>query len=136
MLVRERQQYLERAGWYARHADSPLQKVAYFCMEYGLGEALPLYAGGLGILAGDYLKAASDLCVPLVAVGLLYNQGYFRQILDSHGWQHELYPNCDTSSLPINPVLSESGEWRTVSIELPGRLLLLRLWQVQVGLGW
>jgi len=110
-----------------------LQQVAYFCMEYGLGEALPLYAGGLGILAGDYLKAASDLCVPVVAVGLLFDQGYFRQTLDANGWQQELYPSCDTSSLPISTVVSASGDWRQVAVELPGRSLLLRLGQVQIG---
>ena len=134
LVLDDRQRYLDREGWYQqRSAVSPLQKVAYFCMEYGLGEALPLYAGGLGILAGDYLKAASDLCVPVVAVGLLFDQGYFRQALDNNGWQQESYPSCDTASLPISPALSESGEWLNVTIELPGRLLLLRLWQVKIG---
>lgn len=133
-MVTERENYLNRKGWYQQHnADSSLQRVAYFCMEYGLGEALPLYAGGLGILSGDYLKASSDLGVPLVAVGLLFDQGYFRQILDNTGWQQELYPSCDTSNLPISPLLSASGEWLQVSVALPGRSLLLRLWQVQIG---
>lgn len=134
LLLTEHQQYLNREGWYQKHYPSvALQKVAYFCMEYGLGEALPLYAGGLGILAGDYLKAASDLCVPVVAVGLLFDQGYFRQTLDANGWQQELYPSCDTASLPISPVLSDAGDWLQITVELPGRSLLLRLWQVQVG---
>jgi len=134
VLCRDRQQYLNRQGWYQKnYAGAPLQQVAYFCMEYGLGEALPLYAGGLGILAGDYLKAASDLCVPVVAVGLLFDQGYFRQTLDANGWQQELYPSCDTTSLPILPLLSDAGEWVQVAVELPGRSLLLRLWQVQIG---
>ncbi|MDG1772484.1 MAG: alpha-glucan family phosphorylase [Oceanicoccus sp.] len=133
-LLSDRERYLNRQGWYQQqHGEAPLQQVAYFCMEYGLGEALPLYAGGLGILAGDYLKAASDLGVPVVALGLLFDQGYFRQTLDSDGWQQALYPNCDTASLPISPVLAESGEWLQVAVELPGRHLLLRLWQVQVG---
>lgn len=134
LLESDRQRYLNREGWYQKqYAAAPLQQVAYFCMEYGLGEALPLYAGGLGILAGDYLKAASDLCVPVVAIGLLFDQGYFRQTLDANGWQQELYPSCDTANLPISPVFSDAGEWIQVAVELPGRLLLLRLWQVQVG---
>ena len=134
LLERDRQQYLGREGWYQKqYAAASLQRVAYFCMEYGLGEALPLYAGGLGILAGDCLKAASDLCVPVVAVGLLFDQGYFRQTLDVNGWQQELYPSCDTTSLPISPVLSDAGEWMQVAVELPGRSLLLRVWQVQIG---
>ena len=133
-LSKEREEYLGRQGWYRQHyRTSSLQRVAYFCMEYGLGEALPLYAGGLGILAGDFLKAASDLCVPVVAVGLLFDQGFFRQVLDNNGWQQEMYPNVDIANSPITPALDPSGEWLQVSIELPGRILLLRVWQVKIG---
>jgi starch phosphorylase len=107
--------------------------VAYFSFEYGLGEAIPLYAGGLGVLAGDHLKAASDLGVPLVAIGLLYQEGYFRQTFDAAGRQHELYPYNDPSTLPIQPCLMPSGEWVMVSVELPGRTLTLRAWRATVG---
>ncbi|HEX2658882.1 MAG TPA: alpha-glucan family phosphorylase [Polyangia bacterium] len=107
--------------------------VAYFSLEYGLGEAIPLYAGGLGVLAGDHLKAASDLGVPLVAVGLLYQEGYFRQSFDAAGRQEELYPYNDPTTLPIRPCLAPSGEWLTVSVELPGRQLILRAWRATVG---
>jgi starch phosphorylase len=133
-LIAERSRYYEAVSWCKReHGASALKKIAYFSMEYGLGEALPLYAGGLGILAGDFLKAASDLGVPVVSVGLLYQEGYFRQSLDASGRQQETYPYNDPSSLPIQPVLSSSGGWLRVPLELPGRTLLLRVWQAQVG---
>ena len=107
--------------------------MAYFSMECGLGEGLPLYAGGLGILAGDFLKTASDLGVPVVGVSLLYQRGYFRQMLDTSGRQQEVYAYNDPSSLPIQPVLAASGGWLHVSLELPGRILRLRVWQACVG---
>jgi starch phosphorylase len=133
-LVQEHQDYLQQPGWFRqRYPEHTLNPVAYFSMEFGLGEALPLYAGGLGILAGDHLKTGSDLDVPLVGVGLLYQEGYFRQLLDDHEWQVEAYPYNDPSSLPIRPVIAVSGEWLRVLLELPGRTLRLRVWQVQVG---
>ena len=133
-LERERAAYAQDRGWYGRLPDGPrLERVAYFCMEFGLGEALPLYAGGLGILAGDYLKAASDMGLPAVGVGLLYQQGYFRQTIDADGWQHETYPYNDPGSLPITPVTAPAGGWLRVTVELPGRQLLLRVWQACVG---
>ena len=98
----------------------PARPVAYFSLEFGLGEAIPLYAGGLGVLAGDHLKAASDLGVPLIAIGLLYQEGYFRQTIDATGRQEELYPYNDPVTLPIQPALAPSGEWLTVPVELPG----------------
>jgi starch phosphorylase len=107
--------------------------VAYFSLEFGLGVAIPLYAGGLGVLAGDHLKTASDLGVPLVAVGLLYQEGYFRQRLDAWGRQEELYPYNDPVALPIQPSLAPSGEWLTVPVELPGRTMRLRAWRASVG---
>ncbi len=110
-----------------------LPTVAYFSMEFGLHEALPLYAGGLGVLAGDYLKTASDLGVPLVGVGILWQQGYFRQVLDAGGRQAELYPYNDPASLPIQPVAGPSGERLRISLDFPGRTILLRAWQVMVG---
>ena len=128
------EEYYSRPGWFGEtHANSELRRIAYFSMEFGLGEALPLYAGGLGILAGDYLKAASDLGMPVVGIGLLYQEGYFRQMLDASGWQQETYPYNDSSSLPIRPVQSESGSWLQIPVNFPGRSVRLRVWQAQVG---
>jgi glycogen phosphorylase len=110
-----------------------LPRVAYFSMEFGLHEALPLYAGGLGVLAGDHLKTASDLDVPVVGVGILWQQGYFRQVLDPAGMQAELYPYNDPASLPIQPVRANDGKRIRVVLNLPGREILLRAWQVKVG---
>jgi len=112
-------------------SSSPL--TAYFSMEFGIGEALPLYAGGLGVLAGDHLKAASDRGVPLVGVGLLYQEGYFRQALDARGRQHELYPYNDPTALPIQPAVADGGSWLRIAVDLPGRTLWLRAWQAVVG---
>lgn len=132
--VTAHQGYLRQSGWFRQtYPPHALNPVAYFSMEFGLGEALPLYAGGLGILAGDYLKTASDLHVPLVGVGLFYQEGYFRQLLDDQGWQVEAYPYNDPGSLPIQPMLDAAGEWLQVPLELPGRTLRLRVWQVQAG---
>lgn len=102
-------------------------------MEFGLSEALPIYSGGLGILAGDHLKTASDLGVPLVGVGLLYQQGYFRQVLAQDGSQIEAFPYNDPNSLPIEPVQDEEGGRLRIKISLPGRHLYLRVWRAQVG---
>ena len=98
-----------------------------------MSEALPIYSGGLGILAGDHLKAASDLGVPLVGVGLLYQQGYFRQILNAEAWQLEAFPCNDPISLPIMPVQDPDGGWLRIKLELPGRTLLARVWEARVG---
>jgi starch phosphorylase len=102
-------------------------------MEFGLSEALPIYSGGLGILAGDHLKTASDLGIPVVGVGILYQQGYFRQTLDSQGAQMEFFPYNDPGQLPIVPVRAQNGEWLRIALPLPGRSLWLRVWAVQVG---
>lgn len=107
--------------------------IAYFSMEFGLSESLPIYSGGLGVLAGDCLKTACDLDVPLVGVGLLYHQGYFRQALNARGEQLEFYPFNDPTMLPVLPLRDEQGEWIRISIELPGRALRLRTWRAQVG---
>ena len=133
-LLTERQNYHAPPDWFSReHVDSRLRLVAYFSMEYGLGEALPLYAGGLGILAGDHLKAASDLGVPIIAIGLFHQQGYFRQLIDASGWQHELYPYNDPVSLPIRPAREADGDWLRIHLPLPGRTLSIRVWEVQIG---
>ena len=120
--------------WYERQygrATRPL--VAYFSLEFGLTESLPIYSGGLGILAGDHLKSASDLGVPLVGVGLLYQKGYFRQYLTSDGWQQERRPSNDFSVMPIRPMYGADGTSARVSVDLAGRTLLLRPWHAQVG---
>lgn len=113
--------------------NSQLKHVAYFSMEFGLAESLPIYSGGLGMLAGDHLKTASDLGIPLTGVGLLYQQGYFRQIINQDGRQLETYPFNDPGSLPILPVTAKDGSWLRVRLPLPGRTLFLRVWEARVG---
>lgn len=110
-----------------------LPSIAYFSMEFGLSEALPIYSGGLGMLAGDHLKSASSLGVPLTGIGLLYQQGYFHQLIDDDGAQVCVYPYNEPGSLPVRPVDGPDGRWLQVPLELPGRTLLLRLWQARVG---
>ena len=107
--------------------------VAYFSAEFGLHESLPIYSGGLGVLAGDHLKSASDLGIPLIGVGLLYAQGYFRQTLDSNGWQQELYLNADTDLLPIESVTGPDDQPLLVKIETTTGTLHARVWRVEVG---
>lgn len=108
-------------------------RIAYFSMEFGLGEALPIYSGGLGILVGDYLKSAGDLGIPVVGVGLLYQQGYFRQILDQEGRQGEVFPYNDPLTLPIIPTRKPDGGWLRIHVPLPGRAIVLRVWQARIG---
>ena len=138
--------YMTEPGWFkVCHPEHAGLAIAYFCMEYGLTACLPIYSGGLGVLAGDHLKSASGLDMPLVAVGLLYNKGYFTQQLDDEGWQYEEYRVHDFSTLPIQPVMA--GErWRggpgaggeppaplKVSVDIAGRPVWARVWRVQVG---
>jgi glycogen phosphorylase len=133
-LLREKRESLERPTWFqSAHSGSPLGLVAYFSMEYMLSESLPIYSGGLGNVAGDQLKAASDLGVPVVAIGLLYQQGYFRQEIDTNGAQHALFPYNDPSQLPITPLRQPDGEWLRIPINMPGFKLWLRCWKVTVG---
>ncbi|TKB07012.1 alpha-glucan family phosphorylase [Desulforhopalus sp. IMCC35007] len=133
-LWADRDGYYNQNGWYkTAYPEASLHKIAYFSMEYGLGESLPLYAGGLGILAGDYLKAASDLGVPVVGVGLLYQEGYFRQMLDANGWQENVYPYNDPATLPVQPMISHSGSWLHVTLQFPGRPVRFRVWRAIVG---
>lgn len=133
-LVAAKRKNTEAPAWYQqKHAASPLTGVAYFSMEFMLSEALPIYSGGLGNVAGDQLKAASDLGVPVTGVGLLYQQGYFRQSITKDGTQQALFPYNDPGQLPITPVREPNGEWLRLQIDLPGHTLWLRAWQVQVG---
>jgi starch phosphorylase len=121
-------------AWFQRkHAGAPLTCVAYFSMEFMLSEALPIYVGGLGNVAGDQLKSASDLGVPVVAVGLLYQQGYFRQQIDNSGWQQASFPYSDPGQLPIAPLRLPNGDWLRLKVSLSGYPVWLRTWQVQVG---
>jgi starch phosphorylase len=133
-LLRAKHQASETPAWFQQHhPQAPLTCVAYFSMEFMLSEALPIYSGGLGNVAGDQLKAASDLGVPVIGVGLLYQQGYFRQVIDKNGAQQALYPYNDPGQLPIMPVRQANGEWLRFEIALPGYPVWLRAWEVQVG---
>jgi len=133
-LVQTRRHAVEAPAWFQHtYPQSPLTCVAYFSMEFMLSEALPIYSGGLGNVAGDQLKATSDLGVPVIGVGLLYQQGYFRQVIDQGGAQEALFPYNDPGQLPITPVRHANGEWLRLEIALPGYSVWLRAWQVQVG---
>lgn len=117
----------------ALKAERKEPSVSYFCMEYGLDTSLKIYSGGLGILAGDYLKESSDMNVNMVAVGLLYRFGYFTQMLSAQGAQISKYDAQDFMKIPATPVLDENGNWQTVSVMFPGRQLHARIWRVDVG---
>jgi starch phosphorylase len=131
-LEQSRERYRATPPWRPPGVTT-LPPVAYFSMEFGLHEGLPLYAGGLGILAGDYLKTASDLDTPVIGIGILWQQGYFRQVLDPQGRQTELYPFNEPASLPVQPVLTPGGDRLRISLVFAGRTILLRAWQVTVG---
>ncbi|MGD0074040.1 MAG: alpha-glucan family phosphorylase [Candidatus Binataceae bacterium] len=133
-LAESQRRHLASAAWFQRaYSGSALTSVAFFSMEFGLSEALPIYSGGLGNVAGDYLKASSDLGVPLIGVGLLYQQGYFRQIIEADGVQQALFPYNDPGQLPISPVRDKDGAWFRLKVQLPRHSLWLRGWQAQVG---
>ncbi len=133
-LAEARRRTAEAPAWFQQaYPQSPLGAVAYFSMEFMLGEALPIYSGGLGNVAGDQLKAAGDLGVPVYGVGLLYQSGYFRQMIDQYGAQQVLRPYNDPGQLPITPLRQAGGEWLRFRLELPGYAIWLRAWQVQVG---
>jgi starch phosphorylase len=133
-LLNTRRRSSQAPAWFAKtHPHAALSCVAYFSMEFMLSESLPIYSGGLGNVAGDQLKAASDLGVPAIGVGLLYAQGYFRQLIDKDGAQQALYPYNDPGQLPITPLRQANGEWLRLEVALPGYSVWLRTWQVQVG---
>lgn len=133
-FVRDKQRLDAEAAWFQHaHPHTPLTRVAYFSMEFMLSGALPIYSGGLGNVAGDQLKTASDLGVPVVGVGLLYQKGYFRQVIDREGAQQVLFPYNDPAQLPITPVKSADGGRLRLQIAWPGYSVWLRAWQVQVG---
>ncbi len=133
-LHREKQDAVRAGGWFQKaYPRSDLTHVAYFSMEFMLSEGLPIYSGGLGNVAGDQLKTASNLAVPVTGIGLLYQQGYFRQEIDAQGQQQALYPYNDPSQLPIIPVREPNGEWLRLSMDFGGTKLWIRTWQAQVG---
>ena len=129
------QQYLQGGeSWGVVHAGPILARpVAYFSAEFGLHQSLPIYSGGLGVLAGDHLKSMSDLGAHVVGVGLLYHQGYVHQLIDENGWQQDLYEPIGARELPVAPVPGANGEQARFSVELPGRDVFLRIWRVRVG---
>ena len=125
--------YMNAQTWFQQnHAEAADLKIAYFSMEFGMHESVPVYSGGLGVLAGDHLKSASDLGLPLTGVSLMYREGYFRQYLNAEGWQQERYPENDFFNLPIIPE-EKDGQPILVSVDLPGRELFLKIWRIQVG---
>ena len=125
--------YLTEPRWYQSLTDAP-KAIAYFSPEFGIAAALPQYSGGLGILAGDHLKSASDLGVPIIAAGLFYRAGYFRQGISRDGWQQETYPVLDPDGLPLNVLRNPDGSAAQVTLALPeGRALFARIWKVAVG---
>src|SRR5580704_2916562 len=133
-IVADRRERNTSIRWFqTEHADSKLSAVAYFSMEFMLSEALPIYSGGLGNVAGDQLKAAGDLGVPVIGIGLLYQQGYFRQHIDSAGNQIALRPFNEPGQLPITPLRDANGEWLRILLQVPGFMLRIRTWEVQVG---
>ncbi|MFL6711684.1 MAG: alpha-glucan family phosphorylase [Sulfurifustis sp.] len=133
-LVQTKRDAARTPAWFQQtYPQSALTAVAYFSMEFMLSEALPIYSGGLGNVAGDQLKAANDLGVPVVGVGLLYQQGYFRQLIDADGKQQAVFPYNDPGQLPITPLRHSNGEWLRLQLDLPGYPIWLRAWQVQVG---
>ncbi|MGO9741230.1 MAG: alpha-glucan family phosphorylase [Roseiarcus sp.] len=134
-LLRREEASRTAPRWFSeRHGGGVLESIAYFSMEFGLSESLPIYSGGLGLLAGDHLKAAHDLGVPLTGVGLLYQNGYFRQAIDKDGAQIAYYPANNVSELPIIPARDKDGRRLRFELALPGRSLYLRVWQAKIGL--
>ncbi len=109
--------------------------IAYFSMEFALHRSIPIYAGGLGVLAGDYCKEASDMGLPVICVGFMYPQGYFSQCINENGWQEENYRNLNFEEVPITPVLDENKNPVKVTVTLSGRTVFVAVWQVNVGKG-
>ncbi len=133
-VIENLERHLNRTPWLESVGkESKGYTVAYFCAEFGMTESLQIYSGGLGCLAGDHLKSASELGLPLIAIGLLYRNGYFQQYLNADGWQQEYTPELDFSNLPVNPVKDKKGEQIKVTVQMPGRDVHVALWMVEVG---
>ena len=133
--VHERlQSHISRTPWHVRQKlESSDFTIAYFCAEFGMTECLQIYSGGLGCLAGDHLKSAAELGLPLIGIGLLYRNGYFQQYLNADGWQQEYYPDLDFANLPVSPVTDAQGRQVRVSVSMPGREVMIAVWKVYVG---
>ena len=126
--------YVSNTMNYSFNLERPIDyRIAYFSMEYGLAECLPIYSGGLGVLSGDHLKSASNLCFPLIGMGLLYQKGYFKQYLNIDGWQQESYPDNDFYNLPVSPVLDGTGNQISFDLDLDSKRVKILLWKIQVG---
>ncbi len=133
-VYRNLSEYMQRETWYQKtYGRSDKPRIAYFSAEFGITESLPIYSGGLGVLAGDHLKSASEMGLPLVGMGLLYQEGYFRQYLNADGWQQESYPINDFYNLPLALVRREDGNPVTVTVDLPGRAVNIQIWRMQIG---
>jgi starch phosphorylase len=127
-------QHLAEPGWFQKtHAEKSKLLVAYFSAEFGIHESLPVYSGGLGILAGDHLKSASEIALPLVGVGLLYRNGYFQQYLSADGWQQEAYPELDFYNLPVEPMRYTDGSEVHIRVDMPENAVFCKVWRVKVG---
>lgn len=135
ILAKEFEDYINSKNtWYSnKYPENKNDIIAYFSAEYGLDQTIPIYSGGLGILSGDHLKSASDLGIPLVAVGLLYKNGYFHQKINGYGNQETEYNDLELSNLPINPVKDENGQEITIYVKLENRKVYLKVWQINVG---
>lgn len=132
--ARQLEDYLQERTWYKKQRNQQKKECyAYFSAEFGLVDCLPVYSGGLGVLAGDHLKSASDLGLPLVGVGLLYQQGYFAQYLNADGWQQERYPINDFYNMPLHLERNPDGTELRIAVDYPGRKVYARVWRVQVG---
>lgn len=128
------EEYISNPRNYSFNLERPIDyRIAYFSMEYGLCECLPIYSGGLGVLSADHLKSASDLCFPLIGMGLLYQKGYFKQYLNIDGWQQESYPDNDFYNLPLSPVLDGTGKQAWFDLQMSDRLIKVLIWKIQVG---
>ncbi len=127
------QDYMKSSSWFDKLQDKPKGVIAYFSAEYGINESFPNYSGGLGVLSGDHLKSASDLGLPLIGVGLLYQQGYFRQRLTQNGWQNEYYPYNDFYSMPLVPITNSNGDPLLIDVDLPKGKAYAQVWKLLIG---
>ncbi|HTY21991.1 MAG TPA: alpha-glucan family phosphorylase [Desulfomonilaceae bacterium] len=133
-VERSFEDYIGGSGSYSFNLERPIDyRIAYFSMEFGLSECLPVYSGGLGLLAGDHLKSASNLFFPLIGMGLLYQKGYFKQYLNIDGWQQESYPDNDFYNLPVSPVMDATGRQATLDLNLDAEKVKILVWKIQVG---
>jgi glycogen phosphorylase len=134
-ILRSFDEYMKSKDTWFTHTypDHVNQPIAYFSTEFGLHETMPIYAGGLGVLSGDHIKGASDLGLPMVSIGFLYTQGYFSQHISEDGWQEARNVRLKFEELPVLPFIDADGEPLTISVELPGRNVLARLWEIRVG---